>query len=367
MNRIREEEGQAVFLAAGLLLLFLVIAAVVMDLGWWLHDKRDAQNDVDAAALAGAQDLPDEGLASAAAGAWAADNNVDLAAGDLQCCEFEDHTGDGLADLIRATVEREPGSLEKGLVDIGIVTIRARAAAAKMRAVAACVTPWAVIGDPADGPLQGGHWGLESCEENPACAPYVFHMSDFTTPGNFGALALYGNGAIDYKEAIITPCGTGTEGACDLPDPQVPVGETLECEAKTGNMGQNTNDALTQRDANYGAGAFCDVTTYDEALGMIQSSATCAAARAVLIPIIIQWPPQGKSGPVEILGIATFYIISWDRQPPYGNVDVDGDTTEDDAMVWGYFMENVPVIPAWNIVWGYSDDPFAPIIISLVE
>ena len=359
MNRIRDEKGQAIFLAAGLLFLFLVIAAVVIDLGWWLHDKRDAQNDVDASVLAGAQELPDEGLASAAAGVWAAGNNV--ASGDLQCCEFEDRTGDGSADLIRGTVEREPGSLESGLVDIGIVTIRAKAAAAKMRAVAACVTPWGVLGDPAQGPLQGGHWGLTPQEL------YMFHMSDFTTPGNFGALALYGNGAIDYKEAIETPCGTGTEGACDLPDPEVPVGETLQCDAKTGNMGQNTDDALTQRDANYGAGAFCDVTTYDEAVGMIQSSATCAAARAVLIPIIIQWPPKGHSGPVEILGIATFYVINWDRQPPYGNVDVDGDTTEDDAMVWGYFMENVPVIPAWNIVWGYSDDPFAPIRILLVE
>jgi hypothetical protein len=67
------------------------------------------------------------------------------------------------------------------------------------------------------------------------------------------------------------------------------------------------------------------------------------------------------------LGIATFYIASWDRKSPYGNVDVDGDTIVDDAMVWGYFLENVPVIPAWNIVWGYSDDPFAPISILLVE
>jgi hypothetical protein len=232
-----------------------------------------------------------------------------------------------------------------------------------MKAVAACVTPWAVIGNPADGPeaTPPGHWGLTPQEL------YIFHTSDFTTPGNFGALALYGNGATDYRQAIETPCGTGTVGACDLPDPQVPVGETLQCNAKTGNMGQNTDEALTQRDVNYGAGAFCDVATYDEAVQMVETSAACAAARAVLIPIIIAWPPQGNSGPVEILGIATFYIASWDRKSPYGNVDVDGDTIVDDAMVWGYFLENVPVIPAWNIVWGYSDDPFAPISILLVE
>jgi hypothetical protein len=236
-----------------------------------------------------------------------------------------------------------------------------------MKAVAACVTPWAVLGDPDQGPdtTPPGHWGLTPQEL------YMFHMSDFMTPGNFGALALYGNGAIDYKEAIITPCGTGTEGACDLPDPQVPVGETLQCEVKTGNMGKNTHEALTDRDANSDpgpAGPFCDVTSYGDAKWMVDNSAICAAARAVLIPIIsddLGWP-VGHSGPIQILGLATFYIASWDRAPPWGNVDADGDTAMDD-MVWGYFVENVPVIPAWNIVWGYSDDPFAPIKILLVE
>lgn len=365
MNSIRREEGQAIFLAAGLLGLFLAIAVVVLDIGYWLHDKRDAQNDVDAAVLAGAQELPDEGAAQLAAEQWAAANK----AGDdlITPCELVDMTGNAEADLIRCTVERERRSLENGLLAIDFVTIRAKAAAAKMKAVAACVTPWAVTGDPNDGPLQGGHWGLISCEEDPACKPYIFHTSDFVTPGNFGALALYGNGATDYKEAIEAPCGSGTEGACDSPDPEVCVGCTLECEVKTGNLGQNTDDALTQRDANFGAGPFCDVTTYNEAWWLIQSSTTCAAARAVLIPIIVEWPPQGHSGPVQILGLATFYIASWDREPPYGNVDVDGDTIQDDAMVWGYFVEDVPVIPAWDIQWGYSDDPFAPIMISLVE
>jgi hypothetical protein len=367
MNRVREEKGQAVFLAAGLLFLFLVIAAVVMDIGWWLHDKRDAQNDVDAAVLAGAQDLPVRDAAEWAAETWAADNG----AGDdlITPCDFKHMPPgtEGPYNWIRCTVKRDPGRLEKGLVDIEPFNITASAAAAKMKAVAACVMPMAVIGDPVQGPLATppGHWGLTPQ------ALYIFHTSDFTTPGNFGALALYGNGAIDYKEGITTPCGTGTVGACDQTDPQVPVGETLQCEVKTGNMGQNTNDALKDRDANFGAGAFCDVTTYGQAFEMIYSpppgAENCAAARAVLIPIIVAWPPQGHSGDVQILGLATFYIANWDRKPPYGNVDVDGDTVEDDAMVWGYFLENVPVIPAWKITWGYSPDPFAPIITLLVE
>jgi len=338
--------------AAAMVVLFLIIAAVVLNVGWWLRDKRDAQNDVDAAVLAGAQELPDEVAAESDAEKWAADNG----AGDdlITPCEFVDMTGDGAADLIRCTVEREPGLLVGNLLDVGNVTVTAKAAAARMRAVAGCVAPWAVLGNPAQGP-PGGTWGLTPDEL------YIFHTKDFTTPGNFGALALYGNGATDYKEAIEKPCGSGA-GACDQTDPQVPVGETLQCEAKTGNMGQNTDDALTNR---YGTSLTCDATTYDDAVGLADTVA--CQDRALLIPIIVAWPPKGNSGPVEILGLATFYIASWDREAPYGNVDVNGDTVEDDAMVWGYFLQEGKVVEAWNIQWGYSDDPFAPITILLVE
>jgi len=343
--------------AAGLLFLFLVIAAVVVEVGWWLHAKRDAQNDVDASVLAAAQELPDETAASAMAEAWGARNGT--TAGELVCCEFEDLSGDGAADLIRARVEREPGSLSGNLLDVGIVTVTARAAAAKQRAIAGCVVPWAVAGDETQDPPDG-YWGLELKEL------YVFHLSEFMVPGNFGALALYGPGVPDYKAAITTPCGSGDSGACDQEDPAVPIGGTLICEVKTGHMGQNTHDALTQRDENYGGGIHCDAATYDQAVQLVETSPECAEARAVLIPIIITWPPQGHSAPIDILGIATFYIASWDRTSPHGDEDADGDTVEDD-MVWGYFLIDTDVIAAWKIKWGYSDDPFAPTRILLVE
>jgi len=343
--------------AAGLLFLFLVIAAVTVEVGMWLHAKRDAQNDVDASVLAGAQELPDEAAACAMAEAWAARNGA--TDGELVCCEFEDFSGDGAADLIRARVERQPESVTGNLLDVGIVTVTAKAAAAKQRAVAACVVPWAVaVGE--DNPGPANDWGLEAHDL------FVFHLSEFLVPGNFGALAIYGGGTVDYKEAISTPCGSGDVGACDQEDPAVPIGETLVCEVKTGNMGQNTHDALTERDENYGGGIHCDAATYDQAVQLVETSPECAEARAVLIPIIITWPPQGHSAPIDILGIATFYIAGWDRTPPYGDEDMDGDTVEDD-MVWGYFLEDQDVIEAWNIQWGYSDDPFAPTRILLVE
>jgi hypothetical protein len=346
-----------VLAAAGFFLVVLVALAVVLDVGWWLHDKRDAQNDVDAVVLAGAQGLPDEGIATNVAETWGARNGA--TGGELVCCEFEDLSGDGGADLIRARVEREPGSLAGNLLDVGIVTITAEAAAAKQRAVASCVPPWAVLGDPGLGPDL--YWGLDLEEL------YIFHQSEFDTPGNFGALRLYGNGLNEYREALLDACGTSGAG-CAGGEPIEP-GETLDCETQPGAGGINTCDPLSER---YGGdchglapGDGCDAATYAIAADLAETG-TCSD-RKMPVPIIDAWPPGGASAPVQILGLATFYIAGWDRTPPYGDEDIDGDTVSDDAMVWGYFLQDQPISEAWNIDWGYSDDPFAPIRVLLVE
>jgi hypothetical protein len=342
--------------AAGLLFLFLVVAAVAIEVGMWLHAKRDAQNDVDASVLAGAQELPDEAVASAMAEAWGARNGT--TDGELVCCEFEDLSDDGAADLIRARVERQPDSLAGNLLDVGIITVTTRAAAAKQRAVAACVIPWAIaVGEDNPGPAED--WGL--LPEGSPETLFAFHTSEFTTPGNFGSLALYGNGAVAYREAIATECGNA-DSVCDqLGDPAVPIGGTLDCDVQTGAMGQNTHQALTDRDILYKV-SDCDVESYTDAEE--KAGEKCGNSRAVLIPIIDTFPSHGHDS-IDILGIATFYIAGWDRSGPWGDQDMDGDTIED--MVWGYFLEDQDVIEAWNIQWGYSDDPFAPTRVLLVE
>jgi hypothetical protein len=367
MNRLSEEKGQAIFLAAGLLFLFLVIAAVVIDLGWWLHDKRDAQNDVDASVLAGAQDLPGDLPGQPdpcdTAGEWAARNNASGQLSACTTCRMDPITGvcgeDPPHNLIRATVERPASRLEKGLLDIDDFNISASAAAAKMKAVAACVMPWGVVATD----TMDNNWGLPDPELDQLVG--IVYAPPPPAAGNFGILQLYGKGIDVYRETIKTPCGSGTVDACDQTDPEVCVGCTLTCDSETGLGGTAHDKALTGRDANSvpPAGPFCDVATYDQAVEMVKTSAACAAARAVLIPIIDALP-RGGAAPLQILGLATFYVADWAKTPA-DSWDADGDTNND--MVWGYFLENVPVIPAWNITWGYSDDPFAPISILLVE
>src|SRR5256714_10397917 len=58
--RFRNERGQALVLTAVAMVMVCGMAALVLDVGNWFRDKRRLQGTADAAALAGAQALPDD-------------------------------------------------------------------------------------------------------------------------------------------------------------------------------------------------------------------------------------------------------------------------------------------------------------------
>src|SRR3989304_6214559 len=62
LTRLRSERGQALVLAALAMLVILGFAAMAIDVGYWFSQKREVQKAVDAAALAGAQELPDDSV-----------------------------------------------------------------------------------------------------------------------------------------------------------------------------------------------------------------------------------------------------------------------------------------------------------------
>lgn len=71
----RGERGQALFLLVGAFTVILVIAAIVVDFGLWLSERRGVQQAADFAALAGLQDLLNDDTAAVAnAFDWAAEN-----------------------------------------------------------------------------------------------------------------------------------------------------------------------------------------------------------------------------------------------------------------------------------------------------
>jgi hypothetical protein len=80
----RDERGQAIVLMTLSLVVIMGMAALVLDVGNWFHTKRRLQGTADAAALAGAQLLPnDSSGAQSQALAYANKNGGDVAGGNI--------------------------------------------------------------------------------------------------------------------------------------------------------------------------------------------------------------------------------------------------------------------------------------------
>jgi hypothetical protein len=80
----KDERGQALVLMVVSLVVMLGMAALVLDAGAWFRTKRRLQGTADAAALAGAQKLPeDPSAASALAMSYANDNGGNVAGADI--------------------------------------------------------------------------------------------------------------------------------------------------------------------------------------------------------------------------------------------------------------------------------------------
>ena len=80
----RDERGQAIVLMTLSLVVILGMAALVLDVGNWFHTKRRLQGTADAAALAGAQQLPDDPSgAQTMAMSYANQNGGDVASANI--------------------------------------------------------------------------------------------------------------------------------------------------------------------------------------------------------------------------------------------------------------------------------------------
>jgi hypothetical protein len=81
---MRSERGQAVVLAVMMMTSFLGMAALVLDTGSWFRERRHLQATADAAALAGAQALPDDpATARALALQYASSNGGNVSSSDI--------------------------------------------------------------------------------------------------------------------------------------------------------------------------------------------------------------------------------------------------------------------------------------------
>ncbi len=127
----RGERGQVMIWIALFFIVFLAVIAIVVDVGFWLSDRRDAQNDADAMALAAAQELPDTLAATDIVYEWAALNNV--SADEVERIEFEDANGNLCsscnASLVRVFVKRDSVIFMSQVFDVFGAEVAVKAAA----------------------------------------------------------------------------------------------------------------------------------------------------------------------------------------------------------------------------------------------
>jgi hypothetical protein len=125
MSALRRNRGQATVMTVLFLTALIGISAAVLDVGAWFRADRKLQANSDAAALAGAQALPDDtGKATSLALEYAGKNGGDIEAGDIsfQTKVLPNDT------IVIESEKNAPGAFS-GLFGIDSVEVHARAAA----------------------------------------------------------------------------------------------------------------------------------------------------------------------------------------------------------------------------------------------
>jgi hypothetical protein len=198
MSLIRKDErGQAVALMVVSMVVLLGMAALVVDAGAWWRDKRRLQGTADAAALAAAQDLPENpSTARTTAMNYANQNGGDVADADIVI-------GSPGNDTVAVTARRTDPGFFSNILGIGTANISARAKARVGPPVQALhVAPMVV---------DCNHGMIQNCDGNgsPRFGPLNKTDLDYdpdalTAPGAFGMLNLDG--------------GNGTPGSSEEAD-----------------------------------------------------------------------------------------------------------------------------------------------------
>ena len=232
----QDDRGQALVLFAGGLVGFLGLVGLSIDVGQMVQARTDAQKTADAAAFAGAQDLTNAAAAKASAEDWVEYNGSATTDAEITVSQTSSTN-----DTIEVKVNRKVNFTFLKALGISGTTMSAKA---KVRVAS----------------FSGGRgllpWGLVATNnsnstllQNPCFTGYVNGQPTFKTntnctikygagsgqaQGDFGALALDGTGVSTYKNSIVKGSATAYS-----------IGDLVE--AQTGNFGQNTKTALTDR------------------------------------------------------------------------------------------------------------------------
>jgi hypothetical protein len=278
----RDERGQAIVLMTLSLVVIMGMAALVLDVGSWYHTKRRLQGTADAAALAGAQLLPDNSSGAQSQALTYANKN----GGDVAGANITVSTTLVPNDTISVRARRTDPGIFSGILGIASADIDARAKArvgppTKARYVA----PMVVF---CDHPL------IHNCagDSEPDFGPGNVTTMDYDpmgAPGAYGMLNLEG--------------GNGTPGTSD--------------EAAW---------ILRGFDKYLGLGNYRSDPGAKFSSSNIQDALQARMGTVLLFPVFRTLDEQGQNAVYEIIGWIGFHLNSFEV---HGN----------NATLHGYFTE----------------------------
>ncbi|MDX6591595.1 MAG: hypothetical protein QOJ13_791 [Gaiellales bacterium] len=289
------EQGQTLVLITVMMMGLLGAAGLVIDLGGLYQAKRSVQAAADAAALAGASQIP-AGW-TYAQGAAAANYAKNGKAADL--VTYQNVTDGSSDDSILVTSTRQSPTYFIKLFGFtsANITVSARATVKSVTSVVSTgqVMPWGVMQNSWTLGAQYSIYTDNSSPNNGALSLDVHNQSNQNCTGT--------NGASDYRNTI-----AGSLVAC-----QIKIGdvEAVKTGQNTGPTAQGINDRIT---------------TWDPVSAIVQFTANGqaeilkpASPQLVLLPVVLNtngstvWPQGG--GNVRVVGFAYFVL----EQPGYIN------------------------------------------------
>ena len=295
------ERGQALImfvLAAGVLFGFV---AMTIDVGLILHQRRVLQNTADAAALAGAIELPDgPGTAYDKAQEWAENNGIDVANGDQL-----DITVDPIENSVTVRVEREQGFIFGRVLGLVSTDVHADATAR--------------VGSPLNlaGILPFGV--LESAINYNGNSTTIKYDATNPSNGNFGPIRVDGNGSAVLEASIKYGTQTGvcaeSQLACLDPTVQTQTGNTISA-ARNG-FDYRFDNTSTSCDS------FAEVL-FPDGNGAYRINGPCnpfvgapESMRLVLIPVIDSFPNGAQD--VTLMYFTALFLDTFSANKCTGN------------------------------------------------
>jgi Flp pilus assembly protein TadG len=312
---IKNEKGQVVIIVALFLVAFVGMVALTIDVGSIYQERRHVQTTADSAALAGAQDLPENpGEAIQKAIDYAGFHGVTITDADIEISEtYVPH------DTIRVN----PRGIDAELFFAPVLNINSATVNAVATAVAGGplfmdnLMPWTV-------PLEDYEpIGLLSGE------PYDMKVgphAEPSTPGWFQAMRFDGPGANQYRENIVEGC-----------EEDIYLNEYYPVEP--GNMAGPTGQGVNERIGT-------DTCTFDEVTELVDgryvgTDGDCP--RIVYVPLVEE-RPENPSEDVLIVEFAIFFIESVESSGHGGNAV---------TTVTGRYMDSIIAVSSGDIT-GYS-------------